>query len=123
MDKNEKPPRALPCNAEQFLARGRFMSFTSQQAHLPHALLFFFAILSAQNSSAAATRIGRRINRLETGVRAEEATPAVERLQHTHAHYPDFGLWPDFSDLFTENAVGQFPAGTVTGRTHVLGKL
>ncbi len=61
----------------------------------------------------------QRLDRLEAGVRAQESVRAVKRLQHTYGHYLDLGLWPDLADLFTDNAVGQFPAGTIRGRTNL----
>jgi hypothetical protein len=97
------------------------MSFASQRAHVLHAIMFFFALLDAQSSIAAANQIEQRISRLETGVRAEEAIRAVKRLQHTYAHCLDFALRPDFSDPLTQNAVGQSPTGTTTGKEN-LGK-
>jgi len=44
------------------------------------------------------------LDRLEAGVRAEEAVRAVKRLQYTYGHYLDSGLWADLSDLFTDDA-------------------
>jgi hypothetical protein len=56
------------------------------------------------------------LDRLEAGVRAEEAVRAVKRLQYTYGHYLDSGLWADLGDLFTDDATAIFQSGTVQGR-------
>ena len=50
---------------------------------------------------------------------AEESIRAIKRLQHTYGHYLEFGLWNDLADLFTTNAVGQFPEGSIRGRVNL----
>jgi hypothetical protein len=70
----------------------------------------------AENSDSS---VKPRIARLEAGLRAEESIRAVKRLQHTYGHYLEFGLWSDLADLFTENAVGQLPTGTVRGKVNL----
>jgi hypothetical protein len=52
--------------------------------------------------------IQQRLERLEAGVQAEEAVRAVKRLQHTYGHYAEWGLASDLSDLFTDDAIGDF---------------
>jgi hypothetical protein len=64
-------------------------------------------------------RIQQRIDRLEAGVQAEEAIRTVKRIQHTYGHYLESGLWSDLADLFTDNAVGQFQTGAVTGKANL----
>ena len=61
-------------------------------------------------------RLQQRLDRLEAGIQAEEAIRAVKRLQYVYGYYLESGLWNDLVDLFAINAVGQFPAATVTGR-------
>jgi hypothetical protein len=65
------------------------------------------------------SRIQQRTDRLETGVKAEESIRAVKRLQHTYSHYLSSGLWVDLSDLFADNAVGQFQTKTITGKANI----
>lgn len=59
----------------------------------------------------------QRIDRLETAVQAQEAIRAVKRLQYAYGHYLESGLWSEAADLFTDKAVGEFPSGTVTGKS------
>ena len=72
-------------------------------------------MLMAASFSAAA----QSLDRLEAGVRAEEAVRAVKRLQYTYGHYLDSGLWADVGDLFTDDAVATFQAGTAKGRAAI----
>jgi len=67
----------------------------------------------------AGSRLEQRMDRLESGVQAEEAVRAVKWLQNTYGHYLTAGLWNDLADLFTENAVGQFQTSTVQGRANL----
>src|SRR5262249_9481029 len=59
----------------------------------------------------------RRLEQLEAGVRAAEGVRAVKRLQNTYSHYLDSGLWSDLADLFTDDAIGEWPGQTVKGRS------
>jgi len=61
----------------------------------------------------------QRMDRLEAAVQASEGVRAIKRLQYSYAHYLDSGLWNDLADLFTENAEGQFPSGSVSGRENL----
>ena len=67
----------------------------------------------------ANTQLQQRMDRLEAAVQASEGVRAVKRLQYSYAHYLDSGLWNDLADLFTENAEGQFPSGTVSGKDNL----
>ena len=60
-----------------------------------------------------------RLDRLDAGVRAEEAVRAVKRLQYTYGHYLDSGLWDDVGDLFADDAVVTFQSGTVKGKSAI----
>jgi hypothetical protein len=84
------------------------------------ATIIAFAAISIQAGFAEdLDNRARRLARLEAGVRAEEAIRAVKRLQHTYGHYRSLGLWNDLTDLFTENATGHFPTGTVKGKINL----
>jgi SnoaL-like domain len=56
-------------------------------------------------------RLEGRIAALELGVERAESIRAIKRLQYAYGHYVEFGLWHDFADLFTEEAVAHYPAG------------
>lgn len=58
-----------------------------------------------------AAELESRIDALDKEVTRAEAISAVKRLQHAYGHYSEVGLWYDFADLFSENAVGHYPAG------------
>jgi hypothetical protein len=77
-------------------------------------------------ASESTDEYSRRIDRLETAIQAQEAIRAVKRLQYAYGHYLDSGLWSEVGDLFTDNAVGEFPSGTVAGksklRKHFMGQ-
>jgi len=70
-------------------------------------------------AAAQSAGTGPQLDRLEAGVRAEEAIRAVKRLQYTYGHYLDSGLWADVGDLFADNAVVTLPSGTATGRSAI----
>lgn len=54
--------------------------------------------------------------RLEAGVDAAEGVRAVKRLQLAYGHFLDAGQWADLGDLFTDDAIGEFPEGNVHGK-------
>src|SRR6478752_5619524 len=85
------------------------------------AVAFGAVVLMALSFAAAADNAGTapQLARLEAGVRAEEAVRAVKRLQYTYGHYLDSGLWADVGDLFTDDAVATFQAGTAKGRAAI----
>jgi len=75
------------------------------------AIAFVIAIFGQSG-----TELQQRMDRLETTVQAAEGVRAVKRLHYSYAHYLDSGMWNDLADLFTDNAEGQFPSGTVHGK-------
>lgn len=52
---------------------------------------------------------------LAAGVHAEESVRAIKRLQNAYGHFQEAGAWDDLADLFTKDAVADFPDGTVSG--------
>jgi hypothetical protein len=62
------------------------------------------------------TSDAQRLARLEAGVLAEEGVRAIKRLQHSYAHFMEWGLWSDAADLFTNDVVAQYGTRTITGR-------
>ena len=49
-------------------------------------------------------------------VEAAEGVRAIKRLHNSYAQYVSDGLWNDVGDLFTDDAVGTFPAGVIYGK-------
>ena len=66
-------------------------------------------------SGRVETSLQQRIDRLDTSVQAAEGVRAIKRLHYSYAHYLESGLWNDLADLFTQNAAGEFPTGSVKG--------
>lgn len=64
-------------------------------------------------STAAAQTdpLAQQIALLEERVSRAESVRAIKRLQYAYGHYVESGLWHDFADLFTEDAVAHYPAG------------
>jgi hypothetical protein len=67
---------------------------------------------SAQRIAA----LNARLDALEAEIQLAEDTAAIKRLMRTYGYYLDRGLWEDLTDLFTEDAVGSYPAGVYIGR-------
>jgi hypothetical protein len=82
-------------------------------------VLLFLNAPPAARAELSDNRLQHRIDRLEIGVQAEESIRTVKRLQHTYSHYLASGLWADLSDLFADNAVGQFQAQRITGKANL----
>ena len=82
-------------------------------------LAFGAVVLLALSFPAGAESPTPTLDRLEAGVRAEEAVRAVKRLQYTYGHYLDSGLWADLGDLFTDDAMATFQSGTVKGKSAI----
>ena len=73
----------------------------------------------ASTSDNPDDRWSLRLDRLESGVQAQEAIRAVKRVQYTFGYYLESGLWADLAELFTVNAVGRFPKVTVQGKENL----
>src|SRR5690606_13746090 len=52
-----------------------------------------------------------RLEAAEAKVERALALRAVKRLQHAYGHYSEVGLWHDFADLFSDDAIGHYPHG------------
>ena len=88
-------------------------------AALGAALAACGGVTSGEVSEADAARIAAlqdRLDALEAQVVEAEDVAAIKRLMRTYGFYLDRGLWEDLSDLFTEDARGNYPAGVFIGR-------
>lgn len=77
------------------------------------------AVAEAAASPEDAARIAAlnaRLDALETETRRSEDVSAIKRLMRTYSYYLDRGLWADMTELFTDDAVGVYPAGTFIGK-------
>jgi hypothetical protein len=55
------------------------------------------------------------IDRLAAEVAAGEDVLAIEKLQRAYGYYVDKGMWEDVAQLFTADAVANYPAGVFVG--------
>jgi hypothetical protein len=62
-----------------------------------------------------------RLERLQTHIETVESVRAVKRVQYAYGHYVELGLWNDFADLFTEDAVTNYQSAG-RGQPGVRGK-
>jgi len=72
------------------------------------------ALATAQQPGALPDRLAAletRVERLQADIERVESVRAIKRLQYAYGHYVEFGLWNDFADLFTEDAVTNYQSG------------
>ncbi|MEO8097618.1 MAG: nuclear transport factor 2 family protein [Acidobacteriota bacterium] len=60
----------------------------------------------------------KRVERLQAKLESVESVRAIKRLQYAYGHYVELGLWNDFADLFTEDAVTNYQQG-VRGKAEI----
>ena len=60
-----------------------------------------------------------RLDALEAQVTAAEDVAAIKRLQRQYGYYVDKGMWEDVADLYAEDAVANYPAGTYVGHDSI----
>jgi acetyl esterase/lipase len=60
-----------------------------------------------------------RLDALEAQVVAAEDVAAIKRLQRQYGYYVDKGMWEDVADLYTADAVANYPAGTYIGHDSI----
>jgi hypothetical protein len=53
----------------------------------------------------------RKIERLQAHLESIESIRAIKRLQYAYGHYVELGLWNDFADLFSDDAVTNYQQG------------
>ena len=81
-----------------------------------------FAAAAGFAASAAAQSDGAldaRLDALEAQVVAAEDVAAIKRLQRQYGYYVDKGMWEDVADLYTDDAVANYPAGTYVGHDSI----
>ncbi|MEJ0099497.1 MAG: nuclear transport factor 2 family protein [Pseudomonadota bacterium] len=82
------------------------------------ALVLAVAPLSVTNAAASTTSTAQ-LDRLETQVVRAEDLRAIRKLQRAYGYYADRGLWDDLADLFTEDAVANYPSGGFDGNASI----
>ncbi|HTX24046.1 MAG TPA: nuclear transport factor 2 family protein [Steroidobacteraceae bacterium] len=78
-------------------------------------------LTGAARASAAGSQgcVPPRIARLQNEIAAAEDVLAIEKLQRAYGYYVDKGMWEDVADLFTEDAVANYPAGVFIGHKSI----
>src|SRR5688572_16369907 len=85
-----------------------------------HAALLAAAAAFATNAAAqSADALDARLDALEAQVVAAEDVAAIKRLQRQYGYYVDKGMWEDVADLYTADAVANYPAGTYVGHDSI----
>lgn len=74
------------------------------------------AVEVSPEDAARIAALTARLDALEAEIVEAEDVSAIKRLMRTYGYYLDRGLWEDLTDLFTEDAVGSYPAGVFIGR-------
>jgi acetyl esterase/lipase len=72
-------------------------------------------LLAASGAAQTSDSLGARLDALEAQIVAAEDIAAIKRLQRQYGYYVDKGMWEDVADLFTDDAVANYPAGTYVG--------
>ena len=77
------------------------------------------AMPGAAWSAPGASELQLRVATLTANVELAEDLSSIEKLQRAYGYYVDKGLWEDLSELFTQNAVANYPAGVFVGRKSI----
>jgi len=83
------------------------------------ALLAAAAIHGGEIASAQSADEVARLDRLEAEVGRAEDVSAIKRLQRIYGFYVDKGMWADLAELYTDDAVANYPAGVYIGKESI----
>ena len=102
------------------MGRITFTAAASFCALLVAAALARSSAAGLQSAAAPADeRAAARLARLEAELTAAEDIAAIEKLQRAYGYYVDKGLWEDLAQLFTADAVANYPAGVFIGQQSI----
>jgi acetyl esterase/lipase len=73
----------------------------------------------ATSAAAQSQAFDARLDALEAQVVAAEDVAAIKRLQRQYGYYVDKGMWEDVADLYADDAVANYPAGTYVGKDSI----
>ncbi len=76
-------------------------------------------LVAADAGAQADAALGARLDALEVQVTAAEDVSALKRLQREYGYYVDKGMWEDVADLYADDAVANYPAGTYIGKDSI----
>ncbi len=77
------------------------------------------ALVPAARSADRPSDLQLQVATLSANVELAEDLSQIEKLQRAYGYYVDKGLWEDLSELFTENAVANYPAGVFIGHKSI----
>ncbi|MGD8323372.1 MAG: nuclear transport factor 2 family protein [Gammaproteobacteria bacterium] len=83
------------------------------------AVIIAMSLSSVAAAQQASPVRDERLDRLETDIALAEDMRAIKRLQRAYGYYLDKGMWTDLADLFAEDAVARYPAGTFVGQASI----
>ena len=86
-----------------------------QAATIRVALTAAAAALAMNSLAQSDDALDERLDAFEAQVVAAEDVAAIKRLQRQYGYYVDKGMWEDVADLYTTDAVANYPAGTYVG--------
>ena len=82
-------------------------------------LVLFAACHGAAASESTPGELQSRVQHLAAEVQAAEDLRAIKKLQRAYGYYLDKGMWEDLSQLFTSDAVANYPAGIYVGNESI----
>lgn len=85
---------------------------------MPSKLLWIVTLASGLAPAQPLPKLQARVEQLQSRIENTESIRAIKRLQTAYGHYVEFGLWNDFADLFTDDAVTNYQQGA-RGREQV----
>ncbi|HEY4341328.1 MAG TPA: nuclear transport factor 2 family protein [Steroidobacteraceae bacterium] len=77
------------------------------------------AMTGGARAADAPADVPLRVATLAANVELAEDLSQIEKLQRAYGYYVDKGMWEDVSELFTENAVANYPAGVFNGHKSI----
>jgi hypothetical protein len=84
------------------------------------ALVLGYLLAQSRGAVAAVTaETQSQLDRLEIAVVRAEDIRTIRKLQRAYGYYADRGLWEDLADLFTDDAVANYPSGGFDGKASI----
>jgi acetyl esterase/lipase len=77
------------------------------------------AMSTGARAAEAPADVQLRVATLAANVQLAEDLSRIEKLQRAYGYYVDKGMWEDLAELFTENAVANYPAGVFIGHKSI----
>jgi SnoaL-like domain len=83
------------------------------------SLLAWIVVLSGSFWRPALAATNVELSHLEIDVTRAEDVRAIKKLQRAYGYYADRGLWDDLANLFTDDAVADYPSGIFDGNASI----